>query len=440
MKTPNGLIDPDDHDLPRRLRILREQRHLTKSDLAELSGLSSRTIHNLEMGRRGRIQEKTVMLLAEALQVPVEELLDRSDGAAADPHSARPLVSSQGVLIALCLLAIGFAAASWYLWGYAKKNAEPELVDLHLTVRDRIFHSTLWELGDFREVHSVEVSPWRDDHFLVYIMNRSPDGGRLLCLERASGDTVWSVEPDIAAIERAFGPEDLRGANFSATRAAILDVDGDGEDELAVRFTHGRFYPCALLLIDRDGNVLGQYASKGHVLRMLVTDLDNDGRQELLCGGTNNGKAYQGAQLILLDGDHWRGASVDSLCDPWSTEPDSARIRLVIPAYPKQYMELLPAERLAVTTLKVHRDQAGNSLLSATVSNGLRSVCSMLVFLDSGLNPEGCTPEDSFIEQWITQWPDSLTDGTGPGDPAWRAEWLAKAVRFEAGHWPPATP
>lgn len=438
MKTATGLIDPDDHDLPRRLRALREQRHLTKADLAERSGLSSRTIHDLEMGRRDRIQEKTLMLLADALEVPVEELLARPEAEEKNGQPPRPLVSRRGGVIALGILVVLFGFAAWYAWSFARNNAEPEWVDRRLVVRDRIFHSTLWTLGATHEIERVEASPWRRDHLLVYVDSRSPDTDKLLCLERADGDTVWSVGLDVAAVERAFGPEDLRGAGFTARPAGILDVDGDGEIEMAVRFTHGRFYPCVLCLIDRDGRILGQYASKGHVLTTLVTDLDNDGCQELLCGGTNNGKAYQGAQVILLDADHWRGASVDSLCDPWSTEPDSAAIRLVIPAYPQPYMELIPAERLAATSLKVHRGATGNSLISISVKNALNSMCSMLVFLDAELHPEGCTPEDSFLEQWVTQWPDSLTNGTGPGDPAWRAQWLAKAVRFEAGHWPPA--
>lgn len=437
MKNKNGLIEPNDHDLPQRLRALREQRHLTKADLAERAGLSSRTVHDLEMGRRDRIQEKTLMLLAEALDVPVEELLKRN-GEDSSPPTERARLSRRTGLLLLAVLIVAFAGAFGYLWHFATSTAQVEIVDGQLIVRDRVFHSHLWTFGTSNEVHRFGVSPWSSDRLLVYTGHESPDGGKLLCLDRASGDTIWSVEPDVAAIERAFGPEDLRGSGFGAMPAGVLDVHGDGEKEVAVRFTHGRFYPTALCLVDRNGRVLGQYASKGHILGMVVTDLDNDGRQELLCGGTNNGKAYQGAQLILLDGDHWRGASVDSLCDPWSTEPDSAAIRLVIPGYPKQYMDLIPAERLAAVELDVHRDAAGHSLISAAIRPGRKSFCSMLVFLDSELNPKGCAPEDAFVEQWISQWPDSLTHGTGPGDPAWRAEWLAGAKRFEAGHWPPA--
>ena len=45
---------------------------------------------------------------------------------------------------------------------------------------------------------------------------------------------------------------------------------------------------------------------------------------------------------------------------------------------------------------------------------------------------------DFFVEKWISQWPDSLTVETGPGDPIWRAKWLAKHRHFDAGHWPPS--
>jgi transcriptional regulator with XRE-family HTH domain len=61
-------------DLPARLTRLREARRLTKSELARLAQVSYRTVHELESGRRNRIQEKTLVLLAGALGVEPEEL------------------------------------------------------------------------------------------------------------------------------------------------------------------------------------------------------------------------------------------------------------------------------------------------------------------------------------------------------------------------------
>lgn len=56
-----------------KLRALREQRALSLTDLARLSGVNRITIHRIEVGKQKPLP-RTIRKLAEAFQVRVEEL------------------------------------------------------------------------------------------------------------------------------------------------------------------------------------------------------------------------------------------------------------------------------------------------------------------------------------------------------------------------------
>lgn len=62
-------------NLPDRLRELRIKKNLTKIELADKAGLNYRTIHEIEKGARDRVQEMTLVSIAEALDTTYEELL-----------------------------------------------------------------------------------------------------------------------------------------------------------------------------------------------------------------------------------------------------------------------------------------------------------------------------------------------------------------------------
>jgi transcriptional regulator with XRE-family HTH domain len=431
-----GLADTG---LPERLKSLREAQHLTKADLAEKAGLSARTVHDLETGRRDRIQEKTLMLLAQALGISADELLGRDPASARDESPPEPIPSPAGKLylsqptglaiLAVLIVVLTFGAG--HLWTYARGNAEWTSNADRITVRDSIFGIELWSLAGDNRFSFCQASPWDSRQLLVGVGGQTFAGGLLLNLDRATGDTIWSVAPDIEAIARAFGEEDVLGSNFTCNKAQPADLDGDGEPELVAHFVHSRFYPFAICALDREGRMIAQYAHKGHIYESLVLDLDGDGRDEYIGAGTNNAKAYQGASIFILDLENWAGASVDSQCDPQSGEHDSARVRLVIPQYPGPYMNLLQATRLSAFNLLVHRDSAGTAILSAGV--GVYPATHMVLYLDAQLRPKGCEPTDRFQELSLSQWPESLTVGTGPGDPVWCAQWLASHRRFEAG-------
>ncbi|GAA2404694.1 hypothetical protein GCM10010191_10540 [Actinomadura vinacea] len=87
---PKRLGDATNGEFSSLLRALRERACLTQEELSERSGLSVRTISDLERGRTARPQRKSVALLAAALRIEGEaleafrRLARRKSGSAAD--------------------------------------------------------------------------------------------------------------------------------------------------------------------------------------------------------------------------------------------------------------------------------------------------------------------------------------------------------------------
>ena len=69
----------------------------------------------------------------------------------------------------------------------------------------------------------------------------------------------------------------------------VLDVEGDGVDEVLVSFAHSPYYPSYNVLVEPDRSLARLvFASSGHHRLVGAVDLDGDGRKELLLGGINN--------------------------------------------------------------------------------------------------------------------------------------------------------
>jgi hypothetical protein len=318
------------------------------------------------------------------------------------------------------------------------RHATWEVEGKVLTARDRVLGLEIWRHESSGLIKDAVEAPWSSGEILVGHGSQSRDGSRVLCLDRSSGDVRWEFALDTALLEAAFGKEILRPANMGLNRFIAADLDGDGEREVILNFVHGHNYPTSLCWVDRDGRLRGQYVHKGHLMRETVTDLDRDGFDDLVVAGTNNSTAYQGATVVVLDHAHFRGASVDSLTDAWSALPDSARVRIVFPAFPEPYQTMMVQQRLCAVLVKTIED-GGRARLLVEVGNMLKNDHRLSILLDAELHPLSVGIKDAFREHIARTWPDSLKNGTGPLDPAWRNEWLARSVRFEAGHWPPGS-
>ncbi len=415
----------------RRLRRLREERHLSKTDLADRAGISERTVQNLEKRRRDRALQKTLLAVAEALEMPYDELLDAGAGgdAGGAPVTARRTgVAAPRVILAVLLAVV--AGSLFGLWNYGRAHAGIAVADYRLTARHAILGTRLWRYDGPSSVTGAWIAPWSDD-VVIITLGLLSDGQPLRAVDRASGRVLWQAGPDLAQLQRSVGADMLAGATMGGKALDFGDVDGDGRQEIVVSFVHGRYHPTAVCLFDQDGSLLRQYANKGHLLGLLVADLDADGRDEILATGTNNAPAYAGPTAVLLDDRHWRGASVDSLCNPWSTEPDSCAVRIVFPGLPEAYRTHMRTERFTGIEPSFQVMPDGQPIIAVLVSGRARGESFMRITLDGRLRPRGADVEDALTSRLRAAGADSLV-GVGPGDPGWRAEWVAGAARFGA--------
>lgn len=425
MSRSSGYIKLGASEFPSRLRQLRIERSLTKAELADRAEVSERTVHDLENGRRPRILQHTAMQLAKALDVSLDALLGLPEEMpAAGQGRSRARSAAAGLAVAVGLLcAVWFVSASHATW---------RIDGTTLRARDGLLGLEIWSFEDPAGIRHVNVAPWSSRELLVGLSYEDLDGGRLLCLDRRTGATRWTVTPDLPTLVQAFGPEIVLDGTFTCLATTPIDMDGDGRWEVVAEFVHRPWYPTEFARIDRRGNVLNRYRSKGHIRQTRVVDLDDDGRQELLLAGTNNSDHYRGATVILLDEHHFAGATIDSLCacPGFGQLPDSSRARVVIPAFPRAYQDLMNNEQLGTKTLELFRGPDDRPLLRAEIGCNGDSLNTLFVTLDQDLLPLRADIQDAFVENIRRTWPDSLQTAPGPADPEWRRRWLERSSHF----------
>jgi len=340
-------------DFPARLRNLREQRYLTQTDLALRAEVSPRSVHELESGRRDRAQVQTIMRLARVLEVTYADLLHGQADApvANDPDGSdrrrlpaavnvaskhrRGRIALAAAALLLTAIALGLVA------GAAGRKVQVRESDGVVEVRSALLGRLLWRQDFLNEILCWRVSPWDDDILLVGLAARSTGGGRLMALDREDGRTLWDVQPDLAPLAQAFEPQFVYSGAFDCRNIPDADLDGDGRREIIVHFCHNKWFPSVICVVDRDGTVESQYANRGHLYDVLVADTDSDGKDEIICAGTNNAPAYNGATIFILDDGHRTGAAIDPLTSPGSAVRDSSLVRIVIPLWPEEVQRVL---------------------------------------------------------------------------------------------------
>ena len=429
-------LDISDGQTARRLAELRQARGLTKAELAEAAGVTYRTVHDLESGRRPRVQEKTLILLADVLGTSLQDLLPVSPAEPDDeppaptPWYRRRRTRHAPLALGAVLLAIvfGFEATKSHLVPvYAPHGTviRAEVPGLGLAAWSREYDS---------RITFLEPSPWTDDLWLAGFGSRAEDGGRLRALDRRTGEVRWKVFPEMSELRAAFGDSILDDAYFTIGGMVPADLDGDGTSEVVLRIHHGKWFPSALAAVDREGTILDQYEHPGHISDFAVGDVDDDGRDEVFVTGTMNCDAHEGATALLLDLDGLPGG-VSSHDDrtPAVIPNDTAPARLILCNYPSAIMKQFDANRLGAHSPRIVRSTDGRVALTLSVGSHARSGTGTDVFLrltpDLRVASIGVT--DDFHRLILSSWPDSLLPG--PTDPEWLREWTRSFVRYERG-------
>lgn len=421
---------------PERLRALREQRFMTQSDLAARAAVAARSVHELESGRRDRALAKTIMLLAEALEVPYADLVNgrpappagpepplSRDPPAPAPPAAAGARRSRRRLAVLAALPVLLGAAALTLPGFVGLHVAIDEPHGIVEVSDALMGRRIWRRDFANEIRDWRRAPWDQDVLLIGLAAERADGGRLLAVDADRGETLWEVEPDRGELALAFDRQYIDSGAFHCRDILDADLDGDGSREIVVHFMHNKWYPSVVLVVDRDGRVESQYANRGHLCDLHVMDLEADGRDEIVGAGTNNAPQYRGATLFILDDGHRTGAAIDPVTSPGYPAVDGSLVRLVFPIWPEAVQKVLgTSDRLVGFEPRTFNLSNGGVGIQANL--GYQDDDYFSVDFDARLRPTFMSASDRLQARLAL---------AGDADHAWDRAWLDGHVRFEEG-------
>jgi hypothetical protein len=90
----------------------------------------------------------------------------------------------------------------------------------------------------------------------------------------------------------------------------VLKPAPGGRRRIVLSSQHQPFYPDQIAILDSSGKLVSEYWHSGILPHLALTDLDGDGREEIVATGISNG--YRQATLIVLDPDKVFGASKET--------------------------------------------------------------------------------------------------------------------------------
>lgn len=425
----SGNVVKLNKDFPSRLRKYREELYLTQIDLAEKAGISHRSVHELESGRRDRALSKTIMLVAEALDLsyselmgngskPDQELISTPDEPPVEQDQKKRSLRTFKISL-LVFFVISFATTlAFNIDNKAHVSSDLKTIE----IRHGLFKNTLWSNTFSDNVKDFLISPWGGNVLLVALSAETIAGGCLIAFDLNTGTKLWTRYPDIEQMSMAFNPETVQAGGFICQEMLLADLDGDGVDELIVHFSHNRWYPAAICVIGKSGNIESQYASLGHIYDIVVQDIDDDGKDEIVVGATNNNPKYQGASLYILDQDNRSGASLDFLTSAERGVGDGSLIRVVVPAWPKFIMETLSLDRLRATEIYTYKNSDGQVCIQACI--GEPNTGAFVFDFDNELNLLSANRSDQIK---------TIFKNNGIIDFSWSDEWANSYIRFEKG-------
>jgi len=440
----NILLGDAEH-FGRTVERLRLERGYDRPQFADRAGVSTKTLLAVERGTHQRRQQTTLLKLAQALDLTYDELMSEAgqvilppdDGDQAAPVPPRPRIKRLLAMAAAVVCVLVAATA----WTSARRDATLPTFAVEqgkLVARDHRTGEMVWRLEAKARVNLALTLPDDDELLLVGLGTTALDGGWAMLVDRRSGSVRWRYRPDPEVAAAVFdNPAHAKGGGFGVLNACFPDLDGDGELEIAVYFMHNQWYPGVICVLDQRGGLQSSYWNWGHFYDSLVADLDGDGKDEMVWTATSNVPAYQGASIVLLDDECRRGASFDLVSGGRADWPDSARVRVVIPAHDRDFLTDRGVPRLKAVSPRTRVGPDGAVHVQVMVMGGEGDAA--FVTLDADLNPLSVVPTDALILN-LGPWLQERHGDEAPTVQQWLDDWLSGAVRFEAGHWPPAMP
>ncbi|MDH4219938.1 MAG: VCBS repeat-containing protein [Candidatus Aminicenantes bacterium] len=169
------------------------------------------------------------------------------------------------------------------------------------------------------------------------------DEGKLICFDY-KGNLVWDFKTgkELTYGEKAIS-QDYRIRGFD-----VSDLNGDGNFEIVIIASHQYRFPTQLVILNSQGQRLGEYWNSGRFSDLQFIDLNKDGRAEIVLSGCNN--EYRKGCLIVFDTAHIRGGSPQNteefICK--ELEPGTEKYYIL---FPRTDLDLLEAKVEAISTI-----------------------------------------------------------------------------------------
>jgi transcriptional regulator with XRE-family HTH domain len=440
----NILLGDAEH-FGRTVERLRLERGYDRPQFADRAGVSTKTLLAVERGTHQRRQQSTLLKLAQALDLTYDELMSEAgeaplapaDGDRAASVPPRPRLR---LLLAVAAVVVGVLVAATAWTGARRDTTLPTFAveQGKLVARDHHNGEMVWRLEAEATVTLAHTLPDDDERLLVGLGTDAIDGGWCMLVDRRSGRVRWRYRPDPEVAAAVFDDPDLAiDGGFGVMNACFPDLDGDGDLEVVVNFMHNQWYPSVACVLGPRGGLQSSYWNRGRIYDSLVADLDGDGKDEMVWTATNNVPAYRGASILLLDDECRRGASFDPVSGGRHDWPDSARVRVVIPTHDHAFLDDRGIPRLKAVHPRTRVGPDGAVRVQVTVM-GVDDDAAF-VTLDADLAPLSVVPTDALLLN-LGPWLQERHGSAAPTVQQWLDQWLAGAVRFEAGHWPPVEP
>ncbi|MDX9734994.1 MAG: protein kinase [Thermoanaerobaculia bacterium] len=124
---------------------------------------------------------------------------------------------------------------------------------------------------------------------------------RVVVLDGLTGRPLADMElPDPAGDRDGAGAFPGFSSTFAVGAVFPFDVDGDGDDEVAVSLAHLPLWAGATYVCDPGRRrVVAAFYGSGHHYARAAVDVDGDGRKELILAGLNNRMGYSAAVAAL---------------------------------------------------------------------------------------------------------------------------------------------
>jgi signal transduction histidine kinase len=136
------------------------------------------------------------------------------------------------------------------------------------------------------KIEDLDQDEWNE--ILVTVGIGVQATAQLFCLDH-KGNVLW-------VFSAGEGFEEGSGRERENTNPEIFDIKnllvnnfiGDRKKEILIYSERNAFFQSQLAILDNRGHVIGEYWHPGAIPYTIYTDLDGDGKKELVCAGINN--------------------------------------------------------------------------------------------------------------------------------------------------------